>query len=511
MGWMAPDIMAGCLVLMELLLPSLAVYAYFRDQGHTLAEAAAYGAIIPLMLLSGIYQLAAAAGRPAAAWIAEAALMLAATAIIWRKSAWLIGLGRGVLAFGRTHPIPVLSLAAAGLWLGVQAWLGSGLSGGPELPWTMLRDLAQGHPLAVSGPRPANAQWTAWVALRMNSVAGGGLTSLWAYFSIGFATYALGRRYAWPPTAITATLVVMSMPRLAALAPSGQAEILQAGAAVLSLLAVYRIVERPTARDLMVLAGAIPFTLGGSGIALALPAILGGLATVLILRRHDYRMILPALKSHPYHLLLALGVLVVFAQIPLLGYPGAWITVPANPDGLQGSLANLARYLLESLHLTRPVEALVLAVADVSPRLFLERIFEHGLGDPLGRIGATADFRIHWSPSLPRAWFGPLGCLMVLPAIAYALFKGPRRLKAVAVALAACLYLVTLIPAWQPGNAFLFTPFFSMGGFCTAYFLPPWRFTRRRRIILQVLCAGLLGYTCLSNSALMSHWAAGPF
>ena len=139
-----PDILAGCLVFIELFLPTLALYAHFRDRGHTLAEAAAYGAGIPLILLSGIYQLAAVAGRPAWAWLVEIPLVLSAGAILWRKGSLVIGLAKGVLTFGRTHPTAGLSLAVGGIWLGGQAWLGTHLASEPLAHQDMLRVLVQG-------------------------------------------------------------------------------------------------------------------------------------------------------------------------------------------------------------------------------------------------------------------------------------------------------------------------------------------------------------------------------
>jgi hypothetical protein len=290
------------------------------------------------------------------------------------------------------------------------------------------------------------------------------------------------------------------MPRLVALASAGQPEIILAAGALLGVLALYRVVERPEPWDLVVLAGAIPFTMGGSGATLALPAILTGLALVLILRRHDYRTIPTAFKTHPCYLAAALVLVVVFTQLPYVGIQEYWVNGPLNRNGLQGSLANLSRYFLESLHFTQPVEKVWNWMGGNSLQLGLEKIHGQFVTAPFGTIGAAEGFRVQWSATLPNAWFGPLACLLVLPAVAYSLLKGPRRLKAVAVALWAYLYLITLIPAWRTANGGVVTPFFVLGGICTAYFLPPWRFTRGRRIVLQLLCAGLLAYGCYSNS-----------
>lgn len=296
------------------------------------------------------------------------------------------------------------------------------------------------------------------------------------------------------------------MPRLAALAPSGRPEIITSSIALLGLLAVFRMVERPYARDGVVLAWAVAFTIGGPAprLPLVLPSVLALLVLVFILRRYDYRTFLPALKAHPFHLLLAILPLIVFTQIPALWFGLPWIDTPPNRDGLQGSVANLARYLLECGQLPRPLETISLALWDYSPRQWLEQVHQQWMA-VLADIcpapcGTPSAFRIVWSPRLPWAWFGPLSLLLILPAMGYALIRAPRRLKALVVALGGYLFLITLIPAWQPGNGYFFTPFFTLGGFCTAFFLPPWRFTRRRRTMLQLVCAGLLGYVCLAHN-----------
>ena len=91
-----------------------------------------------------------------------------------------------------------------------------------------------------------------------------------------------------------------------------------------------------------------------------------------------------------------------------------------------------------------------------------------------------------WAAGTDLSWFGPFAFFLILPAILYAAFKAPRRLKAVAVALLGYCYLMILIPAWIPGNARLFTIFFATGGYFVAFLLPPWRLSRRQRSLLQI-------------------------
>lgn len=67
------------------------------------------------------------------------------------------------------------------------------------------------------------------------------------------------------------------------------------------------------------------------------------------------------------------------------------------------------------------------------------------------------------------------------------LWRGPRRLKATALAMVAYWMLVSLVAAWQPQNVRLLTVFFVCSGFFMAFFLPPWRIRHKARLFLQAI------------------------
>jgi hypothetical protein len=118
-----------------------------------------------------------------------------------------------------------------------------------------------------------------------------------------------------------------------------------------------------------------------------------------------------------------------------------------------------------------------------------------------GMHGATEPFYVVWAPNSCCSWFGPFGFLLILPAIGYAILRGPRRLKVLAVALTVYVYLMTLIFAWSPGNARLLTVFFVCGGFSVALLLPPWRLTHKGRGALQIVSVVLFFYALIFNTA----------
>jgi hypothetical protein len=344
--------------------------------------------------------------------------------------------------------------------------------------------------------------------LRAGTDRGLGLLGFVAYLSIGFSTYALARRYAWPPTALTAALVVMSLPRLVVQASGPGAELMAAAAALLVIVSLYRLIEHPNTIDLHLLVLLLFFSISGRQMSLAVPLVLGALSALLLYRRHGGRIWRRLLVENRVLTLSALLPALLLSQLWLViaraGPEGAALASMGptpNPGGLTGALANVIRYGLESIHLTLPAEQLGRWMFGISPIRLLGGIYHWAAAPFLGQAGATDPFVIRWLPDEVLSWFGPFGFFLVVPAIAYALYRGPRRIKAVALALVVYGYLVALVPAWQVGNARYFTVFFVCGGFCVAFFLPPWRLTRVGMHLLQAMSLCLLVYAASMNAA----------
>jgi hypothetical protein len=116
----------------------------------------------------------------------------------------------------------------------------------------------------------------------------------------------------------------------------------------------------------------------------------------------------------------------------------------------------------------------------------------------VGAKGAAVPFNLAWAGLNPFTWFGPAGFFLILPSVAYAIRKGPRRLKNTVSAMAVYWVLIALILAWRPQNVHLMTSFFVCSGFCTAFFLPPWRISRNGRLVLQLFAIFIGRYTILS-------------
>ncbi len=372
--------------------------------------------------------------------------------------------------------------------------------GGPALPDTAL--------LEPFGP--LNAAILPYLMLRFQTDIGCGIFGLLAYLVIGSTTYTLARRYSWPPTALTVSVIVISMPRLVYHAASPGVELVPAATALFCILALFRALERPNIRDLLLLLMGIFFTIAGGPMCMVLPLILLVLGCVKLVRRHGIITWWALIKAHRALTIAALIPAAIFSQAWLIvrnvRRTGIWIGVSEwggfayNEDGLYGSVANLLRYLLESADFLAPFDLLSQRLLGISPPRLLEGLARVVITPVFDERGAGAPFNIHWIAHETLSWFGPLAFLLVIPAVGFAMFRGPRRLKTTAVALAGYFYLVTLIPAWLPGNAHFFTFFFVCGGFCVAFMLPPWRFTRFQKKGLQALAILMLGYALWGNT-----------
>jgi hypothetical protein len=472
----------------EIVVYSLAGLGILRHWGLTLAEAAAGAALLPAMLTSLLLQIACLTGWPGLIPGLRLFVLAMALGLIWRYRGPLRHTGRPFGRFLREHPLAAHTL---------------GLSAGSLLVTAVMTGWHDGDFFT-----PYYATLPAFGCKIMSWQAkSGGHTFLpaavllpWtAYLTICLATYALARRYAWPPTAITVTLLVASMPRLVLLAISRRLEIVPAAAALLAILFLYRTVERPTVRDLTLLAAALAFSVSGDRMGLVFPFIGCGLAVVVLYRRHGGRLWWDLLRATPLTLVLAGGGALAlcytgFRSGWLWGTTGSGAAGAYNADGLMGAAANLLRYGLQMIDLTPPVDRALhegLGFDWPGVRVWLH---DHLLTPIFQSKGLAAAFVPARDGATELAWFGPLAGLLVPPALGWALMRGPRRLKTVAFALIGYFLLVVLIPAWLPSNVRYFTLFFVCAGFTTAFLLPPWRMTRRRRHGLQLCALALMVY-----------------
>ncbi len=506
-------IIVAALGTCEIGLLCVAGFALFRKWGNTFAEAVVYAIITAMMVLSCLFQIAFLLGDPALSVGPEEILCLVSVVIAFRLRRHLVMAWKTMQDFFSGNRVAACILCIGWCYLCIRAIFFQPGAG----PWDSLDHVLffQQHGTSFSFPFsgpfsgdgqalfPINNIILSHMFLRFNTGFGVGIFGFLAYISATFSIYALARRYSWPPTAFTVTVAVMTMPRLVFLAVSPGEEIIPAAVAVFCLLAINRVIEQPNIKDLILLILGILFGISGKTMCFTFPVILLTLSCVLLFRRHGAAIWRTIIIGRPWISVPALLPALIFSQSWLFLYNiqhyGRWIGlstgIPKNIHGIQGSLANFVRYMMESIHVTLPADIVCKWMFDFSVTDILNRIY--GLFSFFGNSGAGFPFEISRVPDAVGSWFGPFGFLLVLPAVFFAMFRGHRRIKAIAVALAGYLYIITLVFAWIPGNARFLTVFYMCGGCCTAFLLPPWRFTRVGKQVIQVISVLLFFYVCM--------------
>lgn len=484
---------------------SVTAFLFYRSRGNTVAEAGAYGLMTTLMVQSWVSQVLFIFGiQHLYIWV-QASLLLTAIYSAVRKRRILVSHLHFVLRFIYANWLPAYALLSGWLLMAAMRVFPSATMAAQSADLLHLSSLIgwvhyhAGMPLPVLNCTILTAPWQPSLTV--------GLANMVAYISIGAATYALARRYAWPPTAITVVLLVISMPRLVHQSLTLHSELLPAAAVVLAILALYRTVEQPHPHDLVMLATTITFSVSGGRLCYLMPLVLAALSLVVVARRHGFRLWAAALLRNPVPVVAVLAVGSIFCQLGVVafnlanGFP--WMgsfgedVVFFNADGLAGAGANLIRYLLQAVHLPEFVDHFFRWAFHASPLDGLNALYRQGVVPILDGRGAAEPFSVSWAKGDGMEWFGPVGFLLILPALPYALWGGSRRLKTTALAMLVYGLLIALIPAWRATNVQWLTPLFAGCGFFTAFFLPPWRIGRIGCRVLQVFSLGMWVYALL--------------
>jgi hypothetical protein len=319
----------------ELFLWIAAFLLFFLHRRNSFAESASYAIICTLMTLSFVFQVMFILDVPSASFFLEAILSIGAAAGILTLRMHIKRIWEILKFVAVKQPLAILALFAAFGYLAFLAGLSAPETASKDL-FTKIR-LFEKHEtffLPTDGGEnyalfPVNITVLSHLFLRADSQVGIGLFGFLAYLSIGFSTYALSRRYAWPATAFTVTFITLSLPRLVFLSTTPGEEIIPAAVSLFCILAIYRSLEHPDIQDLILLILGILFSISGNFLCLAFPAILLVLSCVLFIRRHGTVTWTSLLIRHWKISLAALIPILVFSQVWLFEFNifkyGGWL------------------------------------------------------------------------------------------------------------------------------------------------------------------------------------------
>jgi hypothetical protein len=486
MTWAAPLLTAETAVFV------LVGFSGFRSQGYSLAEAAAAAIVSMFVLVSLIQQIVLLSGRPLIGGLIEVTILAALLCLFRKHPPW----PKLIMGFKMVRSLLGQETSSVGLLMGtwgtmaalvVAGWFG--LAGPP----IHSLDLAVIDAYRV----PLNGEALFRHCSRLGLGPGACGFGLLAHLAVGLSTYALARRYAWPPLALTVTLVVVSMPRLVVLGVRPTTELIATAAVAVAMVMLHRLLEQHRAVDLALFLVCTAFSIHNHPMSLGLAALLVLLLLVVMVRRHGWIIWGEMLSERFRWGGLILLVVLALAQVPVFtlnlaqGYPLFGTSVLFEEHGLLGAAINLVRYLLISIDPTEVVRWGIHYLTDMDLAHLMARI-DAMIAAPLAaHSGAGAAFTPIFTGGRDLG-FGPLLPLLVLLATVHAFLRGPRRLKAVSLAWAGYLYISALVLAWQPDNIGVLTPLFAANGFLVAFSLPPYRLRRRGMRLLHSLSILLL-------------------
>lgn len=491
----------------------LAGFAWFLSMEYTLAEAGAGAVVTVFMALSLIHQGSLLIGSPLPGVILEPIALVATLFFGLRRLPYLYKKLAPATRLVCQELFAGLTIAAA--WavmagLVVVGWLSTDqllsthpwdrlVTGSAAGGLVRLADIDPLHPLNAA----AVFYHTARFGLGPNACGFG----LLAYMAIGFSTYALARRYAWPPMALTVTLMVLSMPRLVSLGLRPSAELVSTAAIAFSMVLIYRLLEQHQPGDLRFFFLCILFSIYVNPLSVALVPVMVLLLVVIMVRRHGWLLWWELLTAKPRLTMLALLPAIGLAQIPVFtlnlahDHPLLGSAVAFDTDGILGAAANLIRYLFISFDPTEPVQRMLVWLVGLDLGRLVMGLYSRLVVPVFGQAGVDGSFTLVFSGSEGMA-FGPFALALVLPAMILALVRGPRRLKAVSVAWTGYLYLAALVVAWNPGSLAVLSPLYAANGFLVAFALPSWRLRRRGMRLLQTAFALLLAWSMVCGRSM---------
>lgn len=357
------------------------------------------------------------------------------------------------------------------------------------------------------------------IFLRFYSDYGVGLFSFLAYVSAGLGTYALSRNFFPFKTSLAATLIVIGMPEFCFQATSTKNDIFTAAAAVFCLVSAYRLLEKLSFTNLGLVIAGILFGASAKTTFLGFLVPFAIIFGYLFVRKYGFIEIFKTFLQNRLYLLLLLVPLFIMSQgwlfahnaiqfNDLTGSETIKITSSNNPSKLTFLVANLTRYLFQSIHFF-PFDAIFgrwIGFKDLYG--YLEQIYD-AIFKPIFQniaMGYGQDkpypFLLKAIPHEDYSWYGIGAILFVIPGILVSIFSKKVFIRATSLTLLSFLIIFSYKLVWTPWNNRYLSLFFVASGVCVAYLLQISvdRLNKHLSSIVIVLSLFILIASCALNS-----------
>ena len=503
----------------------------FHRSGRPICHSICCGLCVAMMFLSFVFQAAFLVGMPNLSFPLEMGALGFAGMILAKHRQLLKDMWQAVRCFISAQRPLALFLLVAWSYLALQAIL---LPPGNDdsMAYNLARVLLfqREHTLfldKITTVRqvifPVGADILTHLFLRFGTDYGVAVFSFLSYLAIITGTYALARHYAEPKVALTAAIVIASLPELVYQATSTKNDIVAAAVGAFALLIAQELWQTPnfSAAILLILALSFGISTKTTFPALAIPFFVA--FTLGLLRKHGLQPLKQIITSnYRRHAPFALAPVLVFSQAWLFAYnkllwhawagPSETQSITRQLDGVSGGIANIVRYFLQTFDLMSPVDSVFLVakgfrLSEVGDRLYMSIV--HPIFGDLGIATCCGTFRIRWECHEDFAWFGPFGFFLIIPAITYASFKTRGFLRVVAISLQGFLVIVSFTLGWTPFNNRYFSLLFALSGALVAFLLQRLKLRHLSVRLITVASVLILFYSAVYNTQkplLTTHW-----
>ncbi|MGA9382060.1 MAG: glycosyltransferase family 39 protein [Phormidium sp.] len=503
--------MATIISSLEIILFCLGATLFVYRPEIRISEALSSGIILAFLALSFIFQAVFLIGQPNLAFFLEGLLLVWLVLKVRKKAKYLGIFYQRIKCFSTQHKFFTILISLVWIYLGLQAMI-LPPSNWDSMAYNLARVLLfqQEKSLLLTNVAgiwqsifPVGADILHHIFLRFYTDYGIGIFSFLSYLSVALGTYALSRRYTSTETSLVSTLVIISLPELVYQATSTKNDIIVSALAIFCFLTVHRLLNQANLKDLITLMLALIWGISVKTTWLAFILPFSLFFGIVLLQKYPAKIWVPIIFQNWRRWIPFVVPALIFSQFWLFIHNyyfwGTWSGTPEynslsrQVDGLKGSVANLVRYLLQSIDLLEPGNIIVRRLIGISFTELLQKIYDTFLYPIFGDAATNeilGPFQLSWWSHEDMAWFGPLGFLLVIPAVLYSIIKGKKVLRASGLTLLGYICILSYALAWNPFHNRYVSLFFVASGGCVAYLINS--FGQRRLLVKLVKYTSIL-------------------
>ena len=482
------------LMVLEIAVLKIGIFSIIRKRNDSISMSFAYAAVLTLTILSLSIQAVFMLGIPGTYFLVDTAIIIFSTAAIIKNKEILTHDAAMAFNFVRETRLAAFVLMPVLVYLFLQAFLVP-----PSNLDSMVYNLARVFMFERGGTMfienysyfsqvsyPVGFDLLSYFFLRFNSDFGLGIFSFISYLTIISATFSLVRCFYDKHTVVTVTIITASLTEIVLQAVTTKNDIPAAAVVTVIFLSGYHFAARRNLLHFYMMTVSLLWGLTVKGYfpGFFLPFVLF-YTVFFFLRAREKPSLKKILKAFPInrYIIIPAGLIIclgVFYGANLNRFGNIWgekkhLEYHQNQDGIAGAVINMGRYLAQSAEIPIKYGYKLNEIHDGLLGVHKSK----GLRDKKNKVDLAG--KPFYSED--HSWYGPLGFLLILPALLFCLVFAKGYTRIIALTLLSFFVILSYKVAWMPWNSRLFSLFFAGSGLCTAYVLH--RFLKGKHILAK--------------------------